>query len=183
MVRSTRSTHLRALSGLLSTDHRDDSAQLSTLRRMLFDDLLVHTTGLGEVCSGLEHTILQLQHLLECVVKERSRECYRVLRVLPKAHLELAWAALLFGRLGSSLLVRLAWLLSGEKISASVLYPGSRGQRDNTPLDKCDALCHLGDSVSNTVCHDGVCRRDTAAWVVAGYGVCLIGHWRGLLLC
>lgn len=78
-----------SLTRLLSTDQCNDSAQLCALRCMLLHQSIRHPIRLRQLRSRLQHAVLQVQHLLERVVKERSRERDRVRRRLIETHLQL----------------------------------------------------------------------------------------------
>ena len=99
---STNLHRLRTLPSLLSTDHSNDPTQLGTLRRMLLDHLLLHALRLRQIRRRLQHPVLQLQHHLQRIVQEGSRECYvrgsaAAGACAGKTHLEFARATLVVG--------------------------------------------------------------------------------------
>lgn len=85
-----------SLSRLFSTDQRDNPAQLRTLCCMFLHQCVRHTICLGQLGGCLQHAILEMQHLLQRIVKERSREGDRIWRRLIETHLQLSRSFLLF---------------------------------------------------------------------------------------
>lgn len=110
----TRGEFLSSLTGLLRTNESNDTTQLCALSSRFSDDLLIHALLFRQVCCALEHAVLECEHLLKCVVKERCTEADIVSGV--EAHFELA-RALLLGRLFQDLSI-LLWLWSVISVSA-----------------------------------------------------------------
>jgi len=81
---------LSTLSSLLGTDERNDSAQLRALRCLFSDNLLINSLGLGQIGGGLEHAVLEGEHLLEGVVEEWSAEADVLWTTGTESHLKLA---------------------------------------------------------------------------------------------
>jgi hypothetical protein len=138
---------LSALPCLLGADHRNDSAQLGRLGRVLLDDRLFHSLRFRELGGCCEHAVLELQHLLKGVVEERSGESDRLSATTGgKAHLEFARSlAPAFGDV-LHLLLHLG--------SLATVNVSSRAQNVCSefclPFDECYALGHLCDSVGDS---------------------------------
>jgi len=76
----------------------DDPTELRRLGGMFLDDALVDAVHLAQLRTRLQHSVLQLQHLLQRVVEEGSREGNGVCRAAVEPHIQLPRPPLLLFR-------------------------------------------------------------------------------------